>query len=79
MCIEELAKRLCIVQVEPVIGSTIKKITVSCSLSVLEVLCRLSNRPQHVLEDGCRSAAGLCFGPVIVSPTRFGAFLDTGE
>ena len=56
--------------------------------SVLSVLTQfLSNRSQHVMEDGCRSklidvvrsAAGPCFGPVIVPPVDFGAFFHSGK
>ena len=59
--------------------------------SVLSVLTQfLSNRLQFVLVDGCRSklvnvvrcvrsAAGQCFGPVIVPSVHLGTFFHSGE
>ena len=42
----------------------------------------LSNRSQNVMVDSCyrrvRSAAGQCFGPVIVSPVQLRAFSHFG-
>ena len=47
----------------------------------------LSNRSQHVMVNGCRSklvdvvrsAAGQCFGQVIVPPVHFGALFYFGK
>ena len=56
--------------------------------SVLSVLMQfLSNRSQFVLVDGChsklvnvvRSAAGQCFGPVVVPSVHLGTFIHSGE
>ena len=56
--------------------------------SVLSVLTQfLSNRSQYVLVDGCRSklvnvvrrsAAGQCFGPVVVPSVHPGTFFYSG-
>ena len=57
--------------------------------SVLSVLMQFfSNRSQYVLVDGCcskliqrcvRSAAGQCFGPIVVPSLDLGIFFHSGE
>ena len=70
--------------VQILIGSTNRAFSINSALWVLTQF--LSNRSQHVMVDGCRSklvnfcirsAAGQCFGPVIVHPVHFGAFLHS--
>ena len=70
-------------------GILYKLCSVGTEGSVLSILTQfLSNRSQHVMVDGCqskliivvcRSAAGKCFGPVIVLPVHFGAFFAFWE
>ena len=71
------------------LGILYKLCSVGIGGSVLSVLTQfLSNRSQQVMVDGCRSklvnvVSGVprrqCFGPVIVPPVHFGAFLNFGK
>ena len=65
-----------------------KLCSVSIGDSVLSILTQfLSDHSQHVMVDGCRSklvnvvrsAAGQCFGPIIVPLIHLGAFFYFGE
>ena len=71
-------------------GILYKLCSVGIGGSVLSILTQcLSNRSQHVIVDvsrsklvnvvSGRSAAGQCFGPIIVSPVHIGAFFHFGE
>ena len=71
------------------LGILYKLCSVGIGGSVLSILTEfLSNRSQQIMVGGCRSklvnvvirsAAGQCFGPVIVPPVHFGAFFHFGK
>ena len=64
-------------------GILYKPSSVGIGGSVLSVLTQfISNRSQYVLVDGqrcVRSAAGQCFGPVVVPSVHLGTFIHSGE
>ena len=69
-------------------GILYKLCSVGIGGSVLSILTQfLSDRSQHIMVDGCRSklvnvhrsAAGQCFGPMIVPPIYLGAFFRFQE
>ena len=68
------------------LGILYKLCSVGSGGSILPILTQfLSNRSKQVMVDGCswlaciRSAAGQCFGPVIVPPVHVGAFFHFGK
>ena len=69
-------------------GIMYKHCSVGIGGSVLSILTQfISNRSQYIMIDCCmckqltcvRSAAGQCFGPIIVPPIHLGAFFHFGE